>query len=1151
MPQDILTEDYRPRDILSDDYKPRDILADEPEKPKDILSPAFNAAVQPIGTVAESARRILSPQGTADTLTGINEKLIKPFYEPIPLLEKGKEKLKSMVGANQKGILPAINRGIIDYTIPASPLDVGLTAAAFGEKPIAKAAQSAEDLIARKTAPKMPTEAPKPPVSAPIPEPAVKSPVEEFLSQQKTVPLEAHQEDIDNIYKMLEKPEQGANRGRSDSRGFDGFANGLGDTAANTRKTIEKMMDGEPLTPKEESALRYTIESKREYDLQGALKVRADKRAQAGAFHVDQPGDAIVPPYEQRGGGDVKGISESIPQIPGRFKQAMRDIHDFVTINATPKLAREGLSVPAAEHASARAAVPHMVNDLLAKVFPDAYKNPEIMSKTMDILNKDNILSGYDRFVALAKKAQSERDMDSFSKYSGMADKIAASHDLPTYDAEVRASRNDPQIRGDIARWKANVNTLLDQLYAEVKRVDPQLELDSRGKYYGARVNLLSEEGSKRWAEAVLDDTKPMPEPSASNYRNPDVSRDPFDRMAKFTNQYSKDAKAVLLNVLSPRWNEATKLRLYKAITDSGAGIEIKPGEAIPQDMVRLPIKVPQTLENGHTQRVERSLYVKPEIAKELREVLNTDMRTGQNHVAKMLTSIQLAQIADAVTHSKNLLSVVTRAQGAGSAWADITRKMPVFGSADAIARIASVSREVFSDTPAIRAEISEMAKLGMIRPKYPSTGLQRITKGQEFLLHVDTGARIVMNRFYTNLEQRGLVPKDLANRRAYVQQCGEYNARLSGTLSKMAKDSGMSPFLTAGRNFNKQGRLALTGDTGIKASSKGAAAQMRFTNLLGTGLLFTFPMMLNTLTTGNPSGRPGVPLGAWDLGTDDEKGKHQIIDLLQVTGIRRGMKSIGLDALIEGLRQGKNANQILGQAVQDAGNSVIHPWMGPAPAFVSKTLTGRQFDMRGQMTAKTVEKGGFAQYVENFRAALESQNPLVYSLVKPVFEGTQPTGEYGSGVAKTFLASPKSAFGIKSVAAPQTAVEAEIASTNRARMPAGFTAEQQAKYKMKGDLRALKKDNPSEFSEKVSEAWNKLSRKDIKDINKPEGEPLVEKTAKWNALDVAKLIKSANDKERPTLKLIFFKKLRREIKNVSQEDRDKMLETLKEINSL
>ena len=160
-----------------------------------------------------------------------------------------------------------------------------------------------------------------------------------------------------------------------------------------------------------------------------------------------------------------------------------------------------------------------------------------------------------------------------------------------------------------------------------------------------------------------------------------------------------------------------------------------------------------------------------------------------------------------------------------------------------------------------------------------------------------------------------------------------------------MAKDSGMSPFLTAGRNFNKQGRLALTGDTGIKASSKGAASQMRFTNLLGTGLLFTFPMMLNTLTTGNPSGRPGVPLGAWDLGTDDEKGKHQIIDLLQITGIRRGMKSIGVDALTEGLRQGKNANQILGQAVQDAGNAVIHPWMGPAPAFASKALTGRQFD--------------------------------------------------------------------------------------------------------------------------------------------------------------------------------------------------------------
>ena len=81
---------------------------------------------------------------------------------------------------------------------------------------------------------------------------------------------------------------------------------------------------------------------------------------------------------------------------------------------------------------------------------------------------------------------------------------------------------------------------------------------------------------------------------------------------------------------------------------------------------------------------------------------------------------------------------------------------MPFLATADTVGRIAQVTREVAADTPAIRDEISQMAKQGMIRPQYPATGIQKITKMQDAIHHVDTASRIIMNRFWDNLLNAG-----------------------------------------------------------------------------------------------------------------------------------------------------------------------------------------------------------------------------------------------------------------------------------------------------------------------------------------------------------------------------------------------------------
>ena len=219
-----------------------------------------------------------------------------------------------------------------------------------------------------------------------------------------------------------------------------------------------------------------------------------------------------------------------------------------------------------------------------------------------------------------------------------------------------------------------------------------------------------------------------------------------------------------------------TKLRLYNAIEKTGNGVitdaGVNPGR---EDLTRMAIKMPETdPKTGRTRVVEKSLWIKKSLARETRDVLNTDQAAPTNPVFKALTQLQLFQLTDATAHMKNIHTIVANSLGASKPWQDAVRKMPFLATADTVGRIAQVTREVAADTPAIRDEISQMAKQGMIRPQYPATGIQKITKMQDAIHHVDTASRIIMNRFWDNLVERGMVNDSMQARRAFVQQIGE-----------------------------------------------------------------------------------------------------------------------------------------------------------------------------------------------------------------------------------------------------------------------------------------------------------------------------------------------------------------------------------------
>jgi hypothetical protein len=176
--------------------KPTGFVPDEPKKttgfvPDKPVVSTFWAGVDALKSALKTSVGVVSgkPEDISKVSTGAN-KVVKPFYEPIPLIEKGKEKLKSAVGADKPGVLPAINRTIIDYAIPSSPVDVGMVATVSAPKIIGKIGGAIESKLIK---PKVPIESPKMPISEENLRSAVEKNggnyvgIQEFPNQEKQV----------------------------------------------------------------------------------------------------------------------------------------------------------------------------------------------------------------------------------------------------------------------------------------------------------------------------------------------------------------------------------------------------------------------------------------------------------------------------------------------------------------------------------------------------------------------------------------------------------------------------------------------------------------------------------------------------------------------------------------------------------------------------------------------------------------------------------------------------------------------------------------------------------------------------------------------------------------------------------------------------
>jgi len=875
-----------------------------------------------------------------------------------------------------------------------------------------------------------------------------------------------------------------------------------------------------------------------------------------------QPSEPAKKPEEKKS-EPVKGKLRSFyEQLKDEGKELIRDLRYVTNIDPVPNLTKAGAGDNAVSHASAMHSYKAITDRRILELLPNHSQDEAMLNKAGRLLNIDRIEGEYDKYMDRADKkteqieakrkepttvpGANDVEIDNLVK-SRDADRNHANaldhkHNMKAMALEKEELLKDPVIADFFKRWnESEYGAKFDnEHYNVIRGLDPDAPLAPRGRDGLGSTLVPNDKDLFDFGEGNFDPNDPKTI-VGGDLSKAKVSQDRWDQAANGLGNYETNLDTILRTLQRSRWSKVTQREMEKDLVRRKLGYiqdhspELVDENGKPVKFYPLTITTPKIMPTGYAKQVPAKMWIRSEVYREVRDVLNTDLALPQAKWAKWATNFQLMQIADAITHGKNMHTVLVHALGSESLARDLMRKVPGLGSADTLMEWGRTLKEAKNRDPQYIKDKAELAKQGLLRPEYPATGFQKITHAQEILHELDTTARVILYRRYKNLVARGMAVDTNAGLRQFVMQLGNYNRRLMHPIARAFRDLGLAPFIVAGRTFNRLGRRLLTGNPGFEATSYGKAAQARLISYGGLALsLGLLPALVNYATTGKAYGRSGVPFGAIDLGIDDKDGNPRTIDPLQLMGIRRGLRSIGANALIEGLRQGKDWNTIAGNAIDDIRNSALHPWMGPGVGFGVAAITGRRFDTRGKMEAQVIPEGGFKQNLENARAALESQNKLLYSTGRAVGssaskllggEGTgQSVGKDWTDALDALVQSPTSAFGFKSVR-PGTDAAQDMASRLAGSKMADsgpMSAAKREQISLIRNLVAGLRSGSPDAMERINQAVSdgKLSEKDIAGIiQRSSMSDLEWKVSHLSGSDAIKVYDAATEKEKTQLR--------------------------------
>jgi hypothetical protein len=613
---------------------------------------------------------------------------------------------------------------------------------------------------------------------------------------------------------------------------------------------------------------------------------------------------------------------------------------------------------------SAKIAAPHMAETFATQVLDGTGVDP---IKFGAALTEDNLRS----IRQAAEKEGRPEDAANVSTIIGVKNSPFKT------EAEYKAFLADSATQTALARHKELWEQTVDPMYRKAQLLEPDEPLAGRGLETGARINLYND--PEATGKDVVTGT------GKGNLTATFRRKSPFAIQAKGTGQsYNVNYLDQMSNTFGRQLEIASKNDFETKLVDSGNAVIGKPGEnpTLPdgETAVGFPLKrsVIITAEDGKKVPVNQQIYVRKSLASEYRRGADVDLIKVPGAVkafANAANQAALAGLTDASVHGLNLMTALfTRPSVAGSALTDSL--LSAVGRADVPVTLTKVVTKAFQDN---NAQLAELAQIGATRADYPT----RNPLGK-FIKKADETTRLVMDDAFKKMADSGLVENTETNRREFVNQVGQYNKRAQGDLRRLARDTGLGPFATAGTTFNTLGLRTAALSPGVPATSPMAAAALR-ANVLskwvgGVVLAGTLNYLLTKDKGGGVSGREGVPFGSVDSGLNDKNGRPLSFSVFNLLGLGRAMRVTGARGLIESERKGLPLGTAFDASLRDVTNAAVSPFTGPIVRFGTEAASGYQPAVNVPR-ATHVAAPGDSQFNQNLKDALFDANPILKSM--------------------------------------------------------------------------------------------------------------------------------------------------------------------------
>lgn len=539
---------------------------------------------------------------------------------------------------------------------------------------------------------------------------------------------------------------------------------------------------------------------------------------------------------------------------------------------------------------------------------------------------------------------------------------------------------NDPKTRQAIDRHKALWEQIVDPQYKQAMSIDPDEVLPSRGLQTGARINLNPLQEGVPAVDKVFTVGR-------GNLLGTLRKKSQFGQSAKGTGTgYGMNYLDIMRNTFGKQLEIANKNKFEDALVEKGFAKVEQPGQPIEingREGEPYPYKR-QTLilKNGQPLSQSRSIYIDPRFKTEYEIAANVQKNPFSSKyrlvpdVISKLNQAALAGLTDATVHVSNLATALfTRSGTSGGLISDTL--LSALGRADVPVSMVKALVKGFKNND---AQIKELSEIGAMRDQHEAGRIPGLRQMSQLIQWADKTVRLSLDDAFQRMAKDGIVEDTETNRREFVNQVGQYNKRAQGVFTRFARDSGLAPFVTAGKTFNALGVRTALLDTGAKATSVPAAMALKGNQLAkwvgAAGLIAT----TNYLITGKTTGRPGVPIGGIDTGKDDKNGRPLYIKASDILGIGRALRVTGARGAIEAKRGGLTNQDALDSATRDIINSATAPWQGPAIHFAA-TSAGLPTAI-GVGRPAPVAAPGESQRWSDIKHALIQASPAVASIV-------------------------------------------------------------------------------------------------------------------------------------------------------------------------